>query len=890
MRAIACINAIALLQFSTRLLDAVSESTTLTTEKHDPDFLEDLLDAGKTYSVLLGDTAEEVIDQVTGSQGPGTDTDTDGTTQEESSGVGPVINSFLDTLWVAKDETVIQTGKAAFNQFIGSFESAKQGAKFLNNTFKTADQVSTIKEDSNVIRNFLGLASGYAQLKPGKFSDANESNDFFLKSIWDNQVPQGIDGLTTGFIGTLLNGINTDIFTFDHSAFSLPSLVTGMINISREVIEQEFGLSLTNNFIQALTEFSATYSLLMSARSEDGQESDFFLYQLWEVVKNPINGLSDFLNKSDAVDTFKQGFSDFLGDLKNTPEHIADFIRYSTKVLLSLSRSNSLFSDENSSGRNLEFIDGMLELSRTYFQASLSNDFSASTGFFSRVFRGDPSDEIFDYIGDGAASIAESVRILWSEAQDLFEPDDLEIDTGFKFPGSNNPNTLVGKTIQALKNSDYDNIVLSQYQILNVLDNEATSAQDMILVSTEDNTFLGNTSYAYGQSFGYVSGDEETGEPAYTYPYILIFRHGELEYFPVNSDYQIYPGDKILLPTPPIDWDGTYTPPAESKAIFLNDLLIDSFIGDPLGELMEVGQFFGDFVVGALYEFILNEVDSLEVMFGLIYNLTSIATGEAIGAVPMGYSGDLIDNYLEARLPQTAAFYMGRVAGSAAGLVAAYYKALIGAPLAAKGIAVTTTVGSSVGATKEGLLLGSAFAGAIVTNATASAYGALESGLENTAILMAMSNGKKDFIKFPGARGPEKDTDLGTWEGTRLDSKIRIKNPEKYGLPEGSYVEYKKGRVDFSQYSQKTYEKVPGLTGNHSKDRSIIHRHIAEKEGFLKSDGTPNSSAAEDWLKQQKLTAHHARDCTVELIPTSLHKIFRHTGAAYDIRTGVIPK
>ncbi|MEM9220625.1 MAG: hypothetical protein AAGD25_40685 [Cyanobacteria bacterium P01_F01_bin.150] len=44
--------AIDLTQVSTRLLEAIAESTTLTIEKHDPDFLEALLSVGKSYTSL----------------------------------------------------------------------------------------------------------------------------------------------------------------------------------------------------------------------------------------------------------------------------------------------------------------------------------------------------------------------------------------------------------------------------------------------------------------------------------------------------------------------------------------------------------------------------------------------------------------------------------------------------------------------------------------------------------------------------------------------------------------------------------------------------------------------------------------------------------------------
>ena len=280
----------------------------------------------------------------------------------------------------------------------------------------------------------------------------------------------------------------------------------------------------------------------------------------------------------------------------------------------------------------------------------------------------------------------------------------------------------------------------------------------MVIVRTHDNALWGNTSYSYGHSFSYGSVNPETGEPFYTYPYVLILRNGELEYHPVSDDYQLYPGDKLLLPNPPINWDGTYTPPEETKATLPKALMVDALISEAAEILPKINKFKADFMFGALYEFVLNEVESAQVTGALMWNLLSAVTGDSIGSVPVGGVDDLIEGYLEEHLPQTAAFYMGRLTGSGAGMVAALYKFKAGLPLLGKGLqGANLSIQAGIATRNEkvalvGSAISAALSGSVVINSTASAVGALDGALENTAILMAMmagsnSDGELDPIK-----------------------------------------------------------------------------------------------------------------------------------------------
>jgi hypothetical protein len=139
--------------------------------------------------------------------------------------------------------------------------------------------------------------------------------------------------------------------------------------------------------------------------------------------------------------------------------------------------------------------------------------------------------------------------------------------------------------------------------------------------------------------------------------------------------------------------------------------------------------------------------------------------------------------------------------------------------------------------------------------------------------------GAEPWTKPKGLRLP-KD---GRWEGQRGNSPFIPADPAKLGLEPGEKIPFRQGTVDFGAWSQGDLE-VPGLTGDHGVDMPKIHQEIAQREGWLKPDGTPNASRAKAWLSERSLTPHHAGGNDVQLIPTPLHDGVRHSGGAFELR------
>ncbi len=139
-----------------------------------------------------------------------------------------------------------------------------------------------------------------------------------------------------------------------------------------------------------------------------------------------------------------------------------------------------------------------------------------------------------------------------------------------------------------------------------------------------------------------------------------------------------------------------------------------------------------------------------------------------------------------------------------------------------------------------------------------------------------------DWVRPPGLRLPR---DKGTWSGTPGNSVFTPDNPKAFGLEPGDVIPYREGRPDFSRWSKGNFTSTVPLTG-HPDDMPKMIRTIAEKKGWTVSQ-------TQEWLRQQRVTPHHAGGNEIQLIPWELHGNsraipplpgIRHTGGAFDLR------
>ena len=117
----------------------------------------------------------------------------------------------------------------------------------------------------------------------------------------------------------------------------------------------------------------------------------------------------------------------------------------------------------------------------------------------------------------------------------------------------------------------------------------------------------------------------------------------------------------------------------------------------------------------------------------------------------------------------------------------------------------------------------------------------------------------------------------GEWiEGVPGEGLWKSDNPLVNAVTDNQAVPFKNGRPDFSEWKFDEF-KVEGMNGTKS-DFSKIHEKLAEDLGLK------NKTAAENWLKENGLTAHHLDNETIQLIPSDLHNNIPHKGSASDMR------
>lgn len=157
---------------------------------------------------------------------------------------------------------------------------------------------------------------------------------------------------------------------------------------------------------------------------------------------------------------------------------------------------------------------------------------------------------------------------------------------------------------------------------------------------------------------------------------------------------------------------------------------------------------------------------------------------------------------------------------------------------------------------------------------------------------------------------PKEDSELGTWEGERGESKF-IPNEEneaakaakekldKYGM---DGVEYKSAEPDFSGCCEAEV-KIDKMTEN--RENYIDENGEAQLGNFAQADakcaeqwnaesrgGKDDWTAADvrNWRRENNYSWHECCDTsTMQLVPRDIHEVFRHSGGVAEckVRDGV---
>lgn len=141
---------------------------------------------------------------------------------------------------------------------------------------------------------------------------------------------------------------------------------------------------------------------------------------------------------------------------------------------------------------------------------------------------------------------------------------------------------------------------------------------------------------------------------------------------------------------------------------------------------------------------------------------------------------------------------------------------------------------------------------------------------------------------------PSEDSELGSWEGERGESKF-IPNPDseggnaakdklkQYGM---DGVEYKDAEPDFSKCCE-TEVKIDNMTENRENNFAQADAECAKKWNEAKRDGKNDWTAADvrDWRRENQYSWHECCDTsTMQLVPRDIHETCRHSGGVAECK------
>jgi hypothetical protein len=391
-----------------------------------------------------------------------------------------------------------------------------------------------------------------------------------------------------------------------------------------------------------------------------------------------------------------QEFKSFLSNAETSFEQLA----FVTKLLYGVAKTPELADNLD----NLNFVSALIDLGKTY--AAVKSDTNALNSPFDFLFNVWRAKSEVD-LGIAAAEFQtllqkESFYSLISSHNGNLPA----ISQSFSIPAED-----ATSLIQALQNSDYSHSLLSSYHVWNVYAAERNPTEEMILVSTWDNSVGNNAFYRIGDRLQQVDG---TGR---IYPYILVVRGDELTYYPQGHAVPLHPGDRVLVPLP-----GTSNLPLP---------LIESYLADQVIEpLLAANQTIGQFVLGAVYQFSLNQSEPFRNLISLDPSVQQLLENTEQSA--------------EAVLPDTVAFEAGRLFGDGAAIVAGIIEILVGISIGGGG----TGAGGLLALTGGGAVPGAAIAAvsvAVGSGLVLQGAGSVEAGVEGiferTGTLLAIIEG-----------------------------------------------------------------------------------------------------------------------------------------------------
>ncbi|QNA82920.1 LysM peptidoglycan-binding domain-containing protein [Sphingomonas sp. So64.6b] len=140
------------------------------------------------------------------------------------------------------------------------------------------------------------------------------------------------------------------------------------------------------------------------------------------------------------------------------------------------------------------------------------------------------------------------------------------------------------------------------------------------------------------------------------------------------------------------------------------------------------------------------------------------------------------------------------------------------------------------------------------------------------------------WTPHPGFQMPA--TDKGQFRGDIGNSAFALSDnaAANMGLPRGSTIPWKEGVPDFGAHvvpgpgGLPGKFEVPGLTGDHGADRTLMLQQMSRETGL-------SQRAIQRWLSTENVALHHAGGDAVQIVPEAVHGL-HHSGGAQQLRGG----
>ncbi|MBE9080097.1 cadherin domain-containing protein [Romeria aff. gracilis LEGE 07310] len=360
-----------------------------------------------------------------------------------------------------------------------------------------------------------------------------------------------------------------------------------------------------------------------------------FLNEVWKINKGRKEQGSD---DAEQIQKSTEGTNAFLNIFDDAAKDLG-LVNYQRKLLSAIKAMTEDNPELETYSSDVRFIDKIFEIGKLYYALDKSTDAINSRLTFLSDIDDAQSDSEIKSIASGLQNIVDAIENA-VEAFRFRERPALNLSNVIPLSGSD-----VDSFVQLLEDPSRVKTILDSFHVYNVLPYDQDPTNQMVFVSVEDNTIGANEAYPNGTQLAH------SDPPGVAHPYYLVLRDGQLEYFPNGISASFYPGDKLIFPV-------------SDESDFPTFLVEDALAEKVITPLLEFNQTLGEFVLGAVYQYIVDQGDFPRQLLSLSPEVQRWL--------------EATEQEAEQAILDTAAFQAGRLFGDGAAVVTGMLEILAG--------------------------------------------------------------------------------------------------------------------------------------------------------------------------------------------------------------------